>query len=228
LLKSAVGLRINPLNTLAGLQDIQFLADTNLRPEFLIIPKCESVEILAMLDQLLIEIRIEPLIIALLETVTGVQRCHEIAAHPNCRALAFGAYDYVAEAGCALTQQSLLAPRLAIASAANANGIMSLDSPYGDITDLSGARKDAEHAVSLGFSGKLCIHPKFIEDVNRAFSPSEEEMAEARQIIAAYEAAGTGVFQYRGKMVDRPVLLRAEKVLARAEEMSARSSRDDA
>jgi citrate lyase subunit beta / citryl-CoA lyase len=99
---------------------------------------------------------------------------------------------------------------------------MSLDSPYGDITDLAGARKDAEHAVGLGFSGKLCIHPKFIEDVNQVFLPGDEEVAEAKRMLAAYTAAGTGVFQYRGKMVDRPVLLRAQKVLARAEAMSSR------
>jgi citrate lyase subunit beta/citryl-CoA lyase len=80
------------------------------------------------------------------------------------------------------------------------------------LSDVDAVRDDTRHAVELGFTGKLCVHPRQVPVVHEAFRPSEEELAWARSVLAA----GDGVSVVDGRMVDRPVLLRAERLLSRA------------
>jgi len=100
--------------------------------------------------------------------------------------------------------------------AAKGAGVQAIDTVYTDLKDFAGCRSEAERAAETGFDGKLTIHPEQITAVNAAFSPSGAEIAEARELLAASERQ-VGAFRFKGRMVDRPHLKQAEKVLARAE-----------
>jgi citrate lyase subunit beta/citryl-CoA lyase len=97
---------------------------------------------------------------------------------------------------------------------AAAIGVPSIDGVYVDFRDAGGLRREAEEARGDGFSGKLAIHPDQIETINAAFTPTEAETAWARRVLAAFEAAvGAGVTQLEGRMIDRPHLLQAQRIL---------------
>jgi citrate lyase subunit beta/citryl-CoA lyase len=100
--------------------------------------------------------------------------------------------------------------------AAGAHGKAAVDAVYTDIPDLGGLSAEAADAVASGFAAKACIHPGQVAAVRSAYAPSAEAVAAAQALLAAAEAAGTGVFQYEGKMIDGPILRHAEAVLRRA------------
>jgi len=107
-----------------------------------------------------------------------------------------------------------------IATCARAAGLIALDTPFADIQDIDGLVADAERARAAGFGGKYLIHPTHIEPVNRVFSPSEADIAQARKVLGAWDAAqaqGLGAVQLDGRMVDRPVAERARLVMEQAE-----------
>jgi len=101
--------------------------------------------------------------------------------------------------------------------AGSAAGIHALDTVYVDFRDLDGLRREAERAAADGFSGKFAIHPDQVPVINAAFTPSDDELARARRIVAAFEAdPGAGVINLDGVMVDQPHLIHARKLLQRA------------
>ena len=103
--------------------------------------------------------------------------------------------------------------------AAAAAGVEALDTVYVDIPNLEGLRRESEEAAWMGFTGKISIHPTQIPVINQAFTPSAEEVREARELISAFEAhqrAGSGAFAFKGQMMDVPHLTRARKLLDRA------------
>ncbi len=90
---------------------------------------------------------------------------------------------------------------------------------YTDIADLDGLRRECEDGVAMGFTGKISIHPGQIPVINEVFTPPKETVAEARELIAAFEEharRGVYAFAFKGQMVDAPHLTRARKLLARA------------
>jgi citrate lyase subunit beta/citryl-CoA lyase len=97
-----------------------------------------------------------------------------------------------------------------------AAGVQPVDGVFADFRDAGGLRREAEAARREGFTGKLAIHPDQVAVINAAFTPSDEEVAHARAVIAAFEAEpGAGVQSVGGRMVDRPHLVQAQRVLAR-------------
>jgi citrate lyase subunit beta/citryl-CoA lyase len=103
--------------------------------------------------------------------------------------------------------------------AASAAGVPWLDTVYTDVADLEGLRRDCEDAVAMGFTGKISIHPDQIAVINAAFTPAPEVVAQARALVAAFEAhraRGVHAFRFNGQMVDAPQLAGALKILARA------------
>jgi citrate lyase beta subunit len=103
--------------------------------------------------------------------------------------------------------------------AASAAGIEAMDTVFTDIADLEGLRRECEEAVAMGFTGKISIHPSQIDVINDVFTPSAEEAAEARELVAQFDehaARGVFAFRFKGQMVDAPHLTRARKVIARA------------
>ena len=156
---------------------------------------------------------------AAIESALGVVNAYAIAtASPRMMGIALGAEDYCANLK---TQRSpegmeLLLARQTIVVAARAAGIDALDTVYSNLNDMETFRKEVELIKTLGFDGKSIINPRQIQVVNEVFAPTAKAIEKARAIIAAIkeaEARGSGVVSLNGKMVDRPVVIRAQRTI---------------
>ncbi len=161
------------------------------------------------------------------ETPEGLLNIREIAtASPRIVAISWGVEDLGAAMGLARVRDAegryLDIPRHArvmCAVAAAAAGVDAIDTVYTDIADVDGLRRECEDGVAMGFTGKISIHPNQIPVINEAFTPAKDAVAEARELVAAFEEharRGVYAFTFRGQMVDAPHLARARKLLARA------------
>ncbi len=162
-------------------------------------------------------------VIALCETAAGVLNAAAIAAEPNVVALMWGAEDLIASLGGTSSRTGTgdyravaLHARSTVLIAARAHGKEAIDSVYVNIPDLDGLALEAHDAVASGFGSKACIHPDQVAAVRGAYSPTESDVADAAELLAAAAAAGTGVFQFKGRMIDGPILKHAEATLRRA------------
>jgi len=233
--------RINSLDTGLTALDISYVAVRGL--DGVMLAKTESKEDIAVVEQLLKkEERAKKLpsgsisIIALLETPKGILNVQEIiAASPRVIAVSFGAGDYSREmgAGMGVTKISpdayfpmVLTARSLIAMAARAAGIQAIDTPFfGFVIDLEGLVKEAEKVKLIGFSGKQLTHPSHVAPVNAVFSPPPEDVAFAKRLVAAYDAAkaqGLGATTMGGKMIDLGSFKRAQSLLAQAKLIEAK------
>lgn len=165
-----------------------------------------------------------------IESAKAVVNVHQIAAAlPRTIALAFGAEDYTNDMGIQRTDAGAEVhhPRAAIAIAARAAGLAALDSPYVAFRNPQGLQQDAATARQMGYTGKFAIHPDQIAPINAAFSPSPEEIAHAQRIMKAWHeavAAGRGSLALDGKMVDVPVVKRAQNLLNLAESIAQQTA----
>ncbi len=155
------------------------------------------------------------------ETARGILDLNEIASHPRLDALIFGGEDYAASVGAIRTHDAieLLYAREATVLAAAAYGLQAIDIVTIDFKDLEALRTESEFGARLGFSGKQIIHPAQVGPVQEAFTPSAEAIAQAQRIVQTFElsqAKGAGAYALDGKMIDRPLLRNAQKVLDRA------------
>lgn len=215
-----------------GLEDLEFIVPHNVH--VVLIPKVESAEqvravdarIRAVVDAGGSDKRTQHgvLLMPIVESALGAIRAFEIAtASPNVCALTIGLEDYTADIGTARTaegRESLWA-RCQVVNAARAAGVQPIDSVFSDVADTDGLRAGVLEAKSLGFEGKGCVHPRQIRVVHEAFAPTAAELEKARRIVAAFdeaEAQGLGVVSLGSKMIDPPVVKRAQRVveLARA------------
>ena len=159
-------------------------------------------------------------VLALVESARGVLAAEELALAPGVQRLVFGTIDYALDMGLEGELAATLgldgaATRLAIASRAAGIG-----SPVAGVTvaidDEAGLRADFARARAHGFGAKLCIHPKQIAALHAALAPTIEELAWARRVLAAADAAGGAAVQLDGRMVDKPVIERARRIVQRA------------
>ncbi len=155
----------------------------------------------------------------ILESALGVENAFAIArAAETVVALTIGLEDYTADMGVTKTQEGdeSLYARARLVNAARAAGVQAIDSVYGDVADVEGLGVWARRSRALGFEGMGCIHPRQIEPIHAAFAPSAEEIEKALKIVTAFqeaEAQGLGVVSLGTKMVDRPVVLRAQRTV---------------
>lgn len=161
-------------------------------------------------------------ILAGIETVAGVINVAEILHEARVAACYFGAEDYTADLGGVRRADNLevLWPRSRVAAHAAHAGVLSADQVVTDLRDEDAFRLDAQLGRSLGFRGKLCIHPTQVAWANESFSPSEAEVERARRLIDAFDqasAAGHGAIAFEGQMVDEPLARRARAIIAGAE-----------
>ncbi len=170
-------------------------------------------------------------IVPWVETASALVDARDIgAASPRVIALAFGAEDFTNDMGIERsdTGEEVQVPRSLVPMAARAANVASLDSPFVLFQDPGALRADAKRARQMGYTGKFAIHPSQIDIINETFSPSPEEITYARQVVDAWEQAeaeGRGSLAMDGRMIDVPVVKRAQNLLAFADAIDAIGAR---
>lgn len=215
--------RINPLNTPYGKKDIEAMVKAGVH--VIRMPKTETAEEVREVEREIEKVEKEigclgrTKIMAAIESALGVVNAYDIAtASPRMMGIALGAEDYCANLK---TQRSkggdeLRLARETIVVAARAAGIDALDTVYSNLNDMETFRNEVEFIKTLGFDGKSIINPRQIEVVNEVFAPTEKDIEKARAIVAAIKEAekkGSGVIALNGKMIDRPVVIRAQRTI---------------
>lgn len=215
--------RINPLNTPYGKKDIEAVVKAGV--DVIRMPKTETAEEVVEVEREIEKVERElgclgrTKIMAAIESTLGVVNAYAIAtASKRMMGIALGAEDYSANLKTQRTPggDELRLARETIVVAARAAGIDALDTVYSNLNDMETFRKEVEFIKTLGFDGKSIINPRQIEVVNEVFAPSEKAIEKARTIIAAIKEAekkGSGVIAVNGKMVDRPVVIRAQRTI---------------
>jgi (S)-citramalyl-CoA lyase len=206
--------RVNSLRTSHGRADLDALYAAKLPLDAVMLPKVESAaEVQLAAGRLPEGIRL----VCLIETVPGVRFVAEIAsASPRVAALAFGGLDLSAETGGEPTWDALLYPRTKVVHACAAAGLAPLDQPCVDFRDAAGLAAECGRVRSLGFTGKLAIHPDQCAAIRAAFQPTPKQIEQARRIVSAYEAAGGKVVTVDDRMIDVPLYRAAQRVIQRA------------
>ena len=215
--------RINPLNTPYGKKDIEAVVKAGV--DVIRMPKTETAEEVVEVDREIERVEKEigclgrTKIMAAIESALGVVNAYAIAtASKRMMGIALGAEDYCANLKTQRTPEGneLRLARETIVVAARAAGIDALDTVYSNLNDMETFRKEVEFIKTLGFDGKSIINPRQIEIVNEVFAPKEKDIEKARTILAAIKEAerrGSGVISVNGKMVDKPVVIRAQRTI---------------
>ena len=194
----------------------------------LVLPKVESADHISFLSEMITELEAErdmvpghTRLMALIETPRGYSNARDIAlSSTRLAAIALGQEDFSAEMGMVEPEgMSLLSYYQTVQVAAREAGILPIGYPgsIAEFTDLDLFRSNALIARKLGFDGGACIHPKQVPILNEAFTPTDAEIERSENMVAAYDmamAAGDGAVAFEGKMIDVPVVARAERILS--------------
>lgn len=215
---SEVLVRTNALQTRDGLADILHLSVAARPPTGLMLPKVRNAEEIRLLDELLTGEGSPLRLQVIIETNAGLEACHEIArASARIDSLLFGGIDMAAELRVEPTWEGLLYARTRCVHAAASAEVDLIDVPFLDLDDMAGLAEEAARCARIGMTGKGAIHPKQLPAIERAFSPSEEQVAYAKRVVAAFEEAGTGLVVIDNKLIEKPVLRSMYRILAIAE-----------
>ena len=222
--------RINSVDTPYWQSDLDEVLPE--RPNIILLPKASTPEDVLLVDAYITEVERKLgldtgtfLLMPLIETALGVENSYLIASStPRVCALFLGAEDLTADLSCKRTKEGreIEYARTRLVVAARAAGKDVYDTPFTDVNDDEGIVADAELARALGFTGKASISPRHVAAINTAFSPSEKEIKYALEVIEAItraKAEGKGAISLYGKMIDAPIVTRAERTLAAAESL---------
>ena len=221
--------RINQLP--AGMGDLEEVVP--FYPHLVLLPKCEhSFQVQEVAERIRSILHNhgqerEIFLMPIIESALGVEHAFEIAsASPSVVAMAIGLEDYTADLGVqrSATGEESLYARTRMVNACKAAGIQPIDSVYSDVANMEGLRENVEASRSLGFEGMGCIHPRQVPVIHEAFTPAEEEIEKAARIVEAYEeaeASGSGVVALGSKMIDPPVVKRAQRILDLARKLKS-------
>jgi len=229
--------RMNPLDTPWGLEDLR--VTMQFPPDAYLVPKIRTLADIERIDLTLQTLESEyrhvrggvKLILVSTETPLGVLNLPTFTQCPRVTALSWGAEDLSAAIGARRNRDDdgnyldvFRFCRVHTLLCATAGNVQPLDTVYVDIKNLDGLRRDCREGAWMGYTGKITIHPDQIPIVNELFTPSADEIAEARELVAAFEQAqrdGRMAFSFRGQMVDVPHLNRARTIIARALQANA-------
>lgn len=213
--------RINQGET--GIEDLHHVIPHNVN--LILIPKCENRNQIIVVDKEIevickkLRINNTVFLMPIIESALGVENSFEIArASENIVAIAMGLEDFTADLGVPRTtegKESLYA-RTRLIIAAKATGIQPIDSVFSDVGDMETLRQNVLESKALGFEGMGCIHPRQVPVINQGFAPDETEIEKSKKIVIAYEEArekGLGVVAMGSKMIDPPVVARAQKTI---------------
>ena len=206
--------RVNDESTRWYDADLAMLRDR--RAPAVMLPKADRADTVARVRGGCPEIAVLPLV----ESARGVLASEELAVAPGVQRLVFGTIDYALDMGIEGELAATLGLDAASARLAIASRAAGIGSPVAGVTvaidDAAALVADFARARALGFGAKLCIHPKQVAVVHAALAPTAEELAWAHRVLAAADAAGGAAVQLDGRMVDKPVIERARRIVQRA------------
>jgi citrate lyase beta subunit len=209
-----LGLRINSVLSRDGLEDLLAVLDSPVEPDIVVIPKVEFAHEIELADSILETAGRTCRIWALLETPTGVANAMSIAScSRRLSALTFGMADYAAEIGASMGWESMLFARSQVVMAARSAGIIAVDAPTFDLTNLALLEAESRKSAEMGFSGKVVVHPRQIPVVNHVYGPTVENVKWARQVVHAFEDTSRGIHTVGDLMVGPPFLKKAQAIL---------------
>ncbi len=213
--------RINQLPK--GLDDLEFIVPHHVN--LILLPKCESPEEIITLNKKIDQLRKasgikhDIWLMPIIESAKGVVNVYEIAAAAdNVAALAIGLEDYTADIGTRRTEEGTESffARSKLVIAAKAESIQAIDSVYSDVADMEGLKQTVLRSKALGFNGMGCIHPRQISVIHENYAPDEQDIIKAKKIFNAFmeaEEKGLGVVSLGTKMIDPPVVKRAQRTI---------------
>jgi len=203
--------RINDESTPWFDEDIALIAESGVRG--VVLPKAEST---SQIERIGSALAANSFVVPLVETAKGILDVDSLARTAHVQRIAFGTLDYALNLDLTGDDRGFAYPACRIALASRAAGIASpIAGVTTEIDDQSRLLADLDFARACGFGAKLCIHPKQVDAIHAAMRPSEAEIAWAKRVADAAES-GQGAVQLDGKMVDRPVIAKAMRILARA------------
>ena len=219
--------RVNPQRS--GLMEVDLHTMLKAHPDGIVLPKVESANQLLKLDRKIRRYEIKQgwekgriILIAIAESAKAIINLGEICnSVQRLKAIIFGGEDLAVELNAVRTREAweIFHARSEVVLHAAAAGIEALDMVFTDFRDNTWLEKEARQGMEMGFSGKQVIHPNQVEIVQNAFTPTKLEIEQAQQIVKAFhenQAAGKGAFAVDGKMIDMPVVKRAQNILLRA------------
>ena len=218
--------RINSVDTPYWKDDINAILPQ--KPSLILLPKTATARDVRIVSDYMSEVELREGmeigtvgIMPLIETALGVENAFSIASEERVRALFLGGEDLTADLQCKRTKEGkeIEYARTRLVVAARAAGVDVYDTPFTDVNDDEGIVIDTAFAKSLGFSGKASISPRHMEVINEIFSPTASEIDYAYEVIDAIQLAkaqGKGAISLRGKMIDAPIVARAERTIAMA------------
>ncbi|MCD4820010.1 MAG: HpcH/HpaI aldolase/citrate lyase family protein [Candidatus Cloacimonetes bacterium] len=215
--------RINQLPK--GLDDLEQIVPHHVN--LILVPKCETAEQIEQVNHKIAKIKKEKTLnyeiwlMPIIESALGVINSYEIACSENVVALAIGLEDYTADLGTQRTFEGTetFFARSQIVNSARAAKIQPIDSVFSDVSDMDALKQNVLTSKSLGFDGMGCIHPRQIHIIHENFAPNKIEIEKAQKIVAAYNEAqekGLGVVALGSKMIDAPVVKRAQNTIKQA------------
>lgn len=225
--------RINSIDTDYWKKDLDLVMTQ--KPNLIMLPKTNTAADVQEADSYMAEVeqrlglaKNTVQLMPLIETALGVENAFAIAtASDRVTAMFLGAEDLTADLRCKRTKggREIEYARGRMVMAARAAGVDVYDTPFTDVNDDEGIRTDAEYAKALGFTGKAAISPRHVDVINEVFSPSQADIDYAYEVMDAIRMAkeqGRGAIALRGKMIDAPIVARAQQTIAMAEEMAMR------
>lgn len=209
-------IRINAVPTAAGIRDLAAMADADHLPDIVLVPMVEAVAEIDVVAGALGDRC--PGLIPLIETPRGLRAALDIASHAAVCAMMFGGGDFSGELGVELAWEPLLTARQQFILACAEARKPAIDVPFIHLDDEAGLTRECQRARAIGFVAKAAIHPRQLPAIKAVFAPSAAELAEAREALAAFEAAGGKAIRYKGRMLEAPFIKRYRALIARHEE----------
>ncbi|MCX6273545.1 MAG: aldolase/citrate lyase family protein [Bacteroidetes bacterium] len=206
-----------------GLDDLDYVIPHNVN--LILIPKCETVDHINQVNRKIREIQertgdsTDVWLMPIIESARGIVNCYEIAqAADNIVAMAIGLEDLTADLGNKRTAEGneTFFSRSKVVIACRAAGIQPIDSVFSDVADMEALKQNVLRSKAMGFDGMGCIHPRQIKVIHEGFSPDDQEINKSKKIVKAfYEATakGLGVVSLGTKMIDPPVVKRAQRTI---------------
>lgn len=204
-----LAIRINALTTIEGIRDLAALIGADCQPAALLLPMVDEPGEVRVARAALPQVPLIPLI----ESAAGLAMAARIAAEPGVAAMMFGGGDLANQLGVALAWEPLLVARSQLLLACAGAGVGSIDVPFIHLDDQDGLARESRAARALGFTAKAAIHPAQIDAIARAFAPSDADRADAHAAIAAWEQGDGGPIQFRGRMLEAPLIARYRAML---------------